>query len=182
LFDTNFLFYYSFNLTTTADLFETIVGENCIVNAFPGELFARIKLEGELTNDSDAGGLILAKVKRVLISADEASKKVYEVKFVEKEVYDFDGRGRKDIYLRLHPPCCTTLKLSPKTSVTLALQFQMDRKPFARMHYALDQLQNTDLLFPDLAKISMGLKEKEILELRYVVIFTNLMWRVAITI
>ncbi|XP_064619080.1 3'-5' exoribonuclease HELZ2-like [Lineus longissimus] len=155
----------SFNVCTTVDLLEMIREETTIVRAYPGELFAHIKLDDELTNDTDAGGLILASVRTVLISTDDSSKKVYEVKFVEKEVYDFDGRGRDHIYLRLHQACCTSLKLSPETKITLAIQFQMDRKPFARMHYALDQLQNTDLLFPDLAKISKGLQEKEILEL-----------------
>jgi hypothetical protein len=40
--------------------------------------------------------------------------------------------------------------LKSDVSVTMEFQFQLDRRLFCQMHYALDTLHSTDLVLPDL--------------------------------
>lgn len=78
---------------------------------------------------------------------------MFEAYFVNKEDFDFDGRGRDHIYLCLQPRCVEELALQDGQSVAMEIQFQLDRFPFCEMHYALDQLHSVDVVFPDLTKI-----------------------------
>jgi len=49
--------------------------------------------------------------------------------------------------------CCEELKLQKNMDVDVEIQFQMNRLIFSQMHYALDQLDCIELLFPDPKKI-----------------------------
>lgn len=129
--------------------------------AKPGELFARVPLQENLTEDTDAGKLILTSVRKVLIAPrSDSSKVVYEASIVNKENFEYDGRGRDYIYLCLSPDCVSRLGLKPGSSLDVEIQFQMDRLFFCRMHYATDQLQASDIVFPDVPKINPLRNEK----------------------
>ena len=157
---TNWCFRY--NLCTRVELLDHIFEETIFIPCNGAELFAKVPLKGELSEDTDAGKLILTSVSRVLIATTTSSsgngngsnsRKVYEAAFVAKENFDYDGRGRDYIYLCLSPTFCIERELKAGCSVDVEVQFQMDRKPFCIMHYAVDQLSSTDTVFPDLAKI-----------------------------
>jgi hypothetical protein len=49
--------------------------------------------------------------------------------------------------------------LKPDVNVTMEFQFQLDRRLFCQMHYALDKLHSTDLVLPDL---DMLIKQKPV--------------------
>ena len=77
---------------------------------------------------------------------------VYEANFVGENNYDFDGRGKDYIYLVISADVARALGASPGQTVTMEVQFQMDRRFFCRMHYALDSLRNKQIVFPDVVK------------------------------
>ena len=49
--------------------------------------------------------------------------------------------------------CCQELNLKPDVNVIMEFQFQLDRRLFCQMHYALDKLQSTDLVLPNLERL-----------------------------
>ena len=49
--------------------------------------------------------------------------------------------------------CCKELELHSDMDVEVEIQFQMNRLIFSQMHYAIDQLDCIELLFPDYIKI-----------------------------
>jgi hypothetical protein len=137
------------------------IEEATYVFAMAGELFAKVPLQENLTEDTDAGKLILTSVRKVLLAPrSDSSKVVYEASIVNKENFEFDGRGRDFIYLCLSPQCVKQLGLKPRTSIDVEIQFQMDRLFFCRMHYAIDQLQSSEIVFPDVPKINPLRNEK----------------------
>ena len=137
------------------------IEEATYVFAMAGELFARVPLQENLTEDTDAGKLILTSVRKVLLAPRaDSNKVVYEASIVNKENFEYDGRGRDFIYLCLSPQCVKQLGLKPGTSIDVEIQFQMDRLFFCRMHYAIDQLHSSEIVFPDVPKINPLRNEK----------------------
>ena len=135
--------------------------------AHPGELFAKVPLQEHLTEDTDAGKLILSSVRNVLLAPqDNSDKVVFEAAIVREENFNYDGRGRDYIYLCLSPKCVRQLKIKKGSSVNVELQFQMDRQFFCRMHYAVDQISSPDIVFPDVPKINPLRNEKHNLTIR----------------
>jgi len=49
--------------------------------------------------------------------------------------------------------CCEELKLHKNMDIDVEIQFQMNRLIFSQMHYAIDQLDCIEMLFPDYSKI-----------------------------
>ncbi|KAL8623914.1 hypothetical protein ACOMHN_054255 [Nucella lapillus] len=125
-----------------------------------GELFLRLALTENLTEDTGAGKLIVNSVKLVwLTRADMADKhRVYEATVLT------EARGKDFITVCLSPVCVRELELKAGTKVEMEVQFQMDRWHFIRMHCALDCLTNTDIVFPDITKINPLLNEKHTLK------------------
>ena len=75
-----------------------------MIFAQSGELFARVPLHGQLSEDTNAGKLILTSVCSVLVAPQGRSDRVvYEAVIVDKEHFDYDGRGRDYIYMCLSP-------------------------------------------------------------------------------
>lgn len=136
--------------------------------AFQGELFARVPLKESLTEDTDAGRLILSSVRKVLLAPQADSKKViYEAVIVKEENFNYDGRGRDFIYLCLSAACVQQLKLKAGSLIDVEIQFQMDRLSFCRMHFAVDSLSKESIVFPDVPKINPLRNEKHNLRVRY---------------
>ena len=48
----------------------------------------------------------------------------------------------------------------------MVVQFQMNRLHFMNMHYALDCLSGTDIVFPDITKINPLLNEEHTLKVK----------------
>ncbi|GFR93377.1 helicase with zinc finger domain 2, partial [Elysia marginata] len=124
-----------------------------------GDFFGKVNLPEYLTVDSVAGKLLLSSVRTALITcADSQSNKVYEINFVEQHNYDFDGRGKEYIYFVINAEAAKALAISPGQTVAMELQFQLDRRSFCRMHYALDSLRNLEVVFPDVIKFKPNVK------------------------
>ena len=99
----NLISIFSYNLKVYIEL-QNLINESTLVCARPGELFAKVPLEGQLSDDTDAGKLILSSVFNVLIAPHSTDGKiVYEAVIVQKENFNFDGKGKDYIYLCLSP-------------------------------------------------------------------------------
>jgi len=143
------------------------IEENVHVYASGGELFARVPLKESLTEDTNAGRLILTGVRKVLLALQSnTSDKVYEAVIVREDNFNYDGRGREFIYLCLSSQCVQELKLKEGALIDVEIQFQMDRLFFCRMHYAVDLLTNEGTVFPDVPKINPLRNEKHTLKVR----------------
>ena len=59
-----------------------------------------------------------------------------------------------------------SLNLESGDSLAIEMQFTMDRRPFCQMHYAVDQLDNTDIVFPDIRRIIPSVNEIQMLTIR----------------
>ncbi|OWF53235.1 helicase with zinc finger domain 2-like [Mizuhopecten yessoensis] len=141
-----------YNLEVTIDCVEGIQEETYLY-AHQGELFAKVPLNDYLTEDTDAGKLILSSVRKILIApTNNSSKTVFEAAIVRKDNFDYDGRGKEYIYLCLSKACVSQLNLKKNMSIEVEIQFQMDRMHFCMMHFAIDKLQTTDVVFPDISK------------------------------
>ena len=62
--------------------------------------------------------------------------------------------------------CVKDLGLRTNQTIGVEIQFQMNRLPFCQMHYAVDQLEENDVVFPDLSKIRPELYERHTLLVR----------------
>ena len=62
--------------------------------------------------------------------------------------------------------CVYDLELVGGMYLKVQLQFQMDRLAFCRMHFAVDQLVNTDVVFPDVSRIDANWNEKHVFKIR----------------
>ncbi|KAL3877847.1 hypothetical protein ACJMK2_035491 [Sinanodonta woodiana] len=154
----------SYNLCATIEVVD-VINDDGMICAHPGELFARVPLQENLTEDTDAGKLILTSVRKVLLAPQNQSEKVvFEACIVREDNFNYDGRGRDYIYLCLSPSCVRRLNLKAKDVLTIELQFQMNRLFFCRMHFAIDQLNNTEIVFPDVPKINPLRNERHILK------------------
>lgn len=141
-----------YNLEVTIDCVGGIE-EDTYLYAHAGELFAKVPLNDYLTEDTDAGKLILSSVRKVLIAPiNDSSKKVFEAAIVRKDNFDYDGRGKEYIYLCLSKACVSQLNLQKNMSIEVEIQFQMDRMHFCMMHFAIDKMHTTDVVFPDISK------------------------------
>ncbi|XP_022318175.2 3'-5' exoribonuclease HELZ2-like isoform X3 [Crassostrea virginica] len=143
----------SYNLCQTITVLQCIQ-EQTFVNSTGGELFAKVPLTEYLTEDTDAGKLILNSVRTVLLAPQShAGSCVYESVIVGRDNFDYDGRGKEYLYLCLSSQCVQALALQHGMTLKVEIQFQMNRMWFCSMHFAVDNLTSTDVVFPDLSKI-----------------------------
>ena len=70
-----FVLVFSFNLCVSIECLQSIE-ESVYLSAMPGELFARVPLQESLTEDTDAGRLILTSVRKVLLAPQNTDSKV----------------------------------------------------------------------------------------------------------
>ncbi|KAK7502369.1 hypothetical protein BaRGS_00006322, partial [Batillaria attramentaria] len=119
-----------------------------------GELFARLKLEDVLSEDSVAGKLILQSAQMVWIApasqntADPSQKpktKVYEAMIEDK--------GKNFVFFRLSSTCVNELNLSCDEDFSAQIQFQLNRLPKCEMHAAVDALSTLNIVFPNVKDI-----------------------------
>uniref|UniRef100_A0A671T1C6 Probable helicase with zinc finger domain n=1 Tax=Sinocyclocheilus anshuiensis TaxID=1608454 RepID=A0A671T1C6_9TELE len=119
-----------------------------------GQLFARFKLTETLSEDTLAGRLVMTKVNSVLLlpvfkermgqnQPSGAKERVYEA-LIEEKTKDY-------IFLRVCKDCCDELGLVSDQELQVELQFQLNRLPLCEMHYALDRVRDSGILFPDVS-------------------------------
>ena len=151
------------------------ISDPSLIIAQGGELFAKVPLNENLTEDSDAGKLILTSVRKVFFAPkDNSDKVVYEAAIVRADNFDFDGRGKEYLYLCLSATSVRSLGLTKGSSLSVEIQFQMDRMMFCMMQHSIDQLSSIDIVFPDISKLRPLYSERHDLKVRYVYRYSNL--------
>ncbi|XP_064477972.1 probable helicase with zinc finger domain isoform X2 [Ornithodoros turicata] len=134
------------NICTTLDVRNTIEtsARDATQTSYAqgGELYAVLGLEEDITDDTPAGELLLTGCKRVWFSlVSQKDGKVYEALL--------EHVSKKVVYLRLQRDCVQELGLTPRTKLDVEIQFHLNRLPLCEMHYAVDKLCPTSLVFPD---------------------------------
>ncbi|KAI8742129.1 helicase with zinc finger domain [Biomphalaria glabrata] len=149
-----------FNVTTSLQLVNRFLLMPSLLPtakyAHGGELFARMKLEDDLSEDSMAGRLILqsSNIAWIADAKKERPEKVYEAIIEDK--------GKNFIFMRLSKPCVEELGLSCDQEFTAQIQFQLNRLPMCEMHSAVDRLPTLDIVFPDLDNVPEKLELEDI--------------------
>lgn len=140
-----------FNITTSLQLvnrFLLMPGSLSAAKfAQDGELFARMKLEDDLSVDSVAGRLILKSTNLVWLAPHKPGSKNNAL---PKKVYEavIEDRGKNFIFLRLSSECVEELELTCDQEFSVEVQFQLNRLHFCEMHHAVDALSTLDIVFP----------------------------------
>ncbi|XP_013382941.1 probable helicase with zinc finger domain [Lingula anatina] len=116
--------------------------------AVNGELFARMKLNTEISEDTSHGRLILQTVNTVLLAPFDPKKKNKEPETVYEAMVE--EKGKDFIMVRISKECVQELGLKPDKELNAEVQFQLNRLPVCEMHHAIDKLQDVRLVFPDL--------------------------------
>lgn len=110
-----------------------------------GELYAFINLSQDLSEDTLCGRLILNNCSSVFLTLDvqqtERRPRVYEALIEDK--------GKNVVYLRLSATTVTEMNLIPDSTVTVQVQFQLNRLLYCEWHYAVDKMPNLKLIFPE---------------------------------
>ncbi|XP_059174915.1 helicase with zinc finger domain 2-like isoform X2 [Physella acuta] len=148
-----------YNMISEVTASQTLEEFEVFIIAKNGDLFIKLNLAENLSEDTLAGKLVLTSVRTVLLAPVGSKSKVYEANIVGQNNYGYDGRGKEHIYLVVSATVISALQLAPGKKTTLELQFQMDRTFFCRMHYALDNLQTTDVVFPDVVKFKPDINQ-----------------------
>jgi len=125
--------------------------------ARPGELFGRIELNSELADDSKAGRLILTKCTSVLLKLKMKKKnKKTDAKQKQSQIADnkkvweclIEDSAKSVIYVRLPTALVTELELKKDVRLKGDVQFKLNRLALAEMHYAVDRLLDTSIVYP----------------------------------
>ncbi|XP_076449410.1 putative helicase with zinc finger domain [Babylonia areolata] len=121
-----------------------------------GELFARLRFEDVLSEDSSAGRLILQNAHSAWVApappadgsdaGQKAKIKVYEAHIEEK--------GKNFVFLRLSAECVKDLNLTCDEVFAAQIQFQLNRLPKCEMHSAVDNLSTLNIVFPDNSNVT----------------------------
>lgn len=151
--------YYNFSYNVIEEITTLSNVDNCdeinFVIARQGCLLARIPMHNQLSSDFPAGKLILQNSIKVLLAkitnSHNSKEKVYEVSMVLNGNYGVDGRGREYMYISLSPQFVSDHSLTNGSKIKVEIQFEMNRLPICKMHYAVDRLDksgNIHKIFP----------------------------------
>ena len=130
--------------------------------ARPGELFGRIELNSELSEDSQAGRLILTKCNSIFLKFDtglvdpkQKKKKEKKVKLNRKKTWEclIEDTGKSVIYIRLSGAMVKENKLTPDMKIKAEVQFKLSRTVMAEMHYAIDKITDLSIVYPDMEPV-----------------------------
>ena len=115
----------------------------------PGELFGKMSLKGNLSEDTTSGRLILTNCSSLLLrksgtgstdtgSATKNGNVVY--------VTGIEDSGKATLYLRLSSRLVQDFDLKRDKELEVEVQFQLNRLPLVEMHHAVDQLPDMSLV------------------------------------
>ncbi|XP_041363275.1 probable helicase with zinc finger domain [Gigantopelta aegis] len=121
--------------------------------AHDGQLFARMKLEDNLSQDSMGGRLILLNAQTAWIAADSHDLEKKEAKPDKAYEVVIEDKGKNFIFLRVSAQCVKELGLTCDEEFKAQVQFQLNRLSKCEMHSAVDKLSTLDIVFPDIDKI-----------------------------
>ncbi|CAN8003158.1 unnamed protein product, partial [Ixodes hexagonus] len=140
-----------YNIKVFLDIVDTITSSSANATdsyyAQGGELYAKLNLESELTDDTPAGRLVLQNCRLLWLSSAGAPQLAGR----KRRVYEapIELTKKKCVYLKLSKQCVDELQLKPRTEFEAEVQFLLDRISLCEMHYAVDKLSTPSLVFPD---------------------------------
>lgn len=128
--------------------------------ARPGELFGRIELSSELSEDSQAGRLILTKCQAILVrfgppagaeGGASKRKKEKKVKLNRKKIWEclIEDTAKSVVYVRLSSAMVKENKLTPDMRIKAEVQFKLSRLSMVEQHYAIDKVTDLSIVYPD---------------------------------
>ncbi|KAK4291927.1 hypothetical protein Pmani_035272 [Petrolisthes manimaculis] len=134
----------------------------------PGELFGKLELTSEISEDSHHGRLVLANCNSMLVSPvlhnQKKGRRNVASTEIAKEGDEGDSKSRrkifevhiedktkKEIYVRFSTRATAELQLTDDEEVKVEVQFQLNRLPLCEMHSALDHLPSLEMIFPDVS-------------------------------
>ncbi|XP_038069639.1 probable helicase with zinc finger domain [Patiria miniata] len=168
-----------FNIRTTLQLsssFHLVPTRNVGARySVDGQLFALLRLNDELSEDTKGGKLILNSCNTVLLAPQHSGSRDKEQGAKKNQQGDHKAptsptadpsapptntlemvyectiteKGKGEIYLTLPKTCVDALKLKTSTEFKVELQFQLNRLPLCEMHYAVDKQPDMSMLFPN---------------------------------
>ncbi|XP_063608279.1 probable helicase with zinc finger domain isoform X2 [Penaeus indicus] len=170
-----------FNIKTTLQIVNTYMllpsTASTAKYSRPGELFAKLELSSEISEDSHHGRLVLSNCNTILVAPVTEDSEVKETSKQEssasgsptagrkegeseekeilkpkRRIYEvlIEDKTKKEIYLRFSEAAVSELHLAHDEEVTVEVQFQLNRLPLCEMHSALDRLPSLDIVFPDM--------------------------------
>ncbi|XP_028314617.1 helicase with zinc finger domain 2-like isoform X2 [Gouania willdenowi] len=113
----------------------------------PQQLFGAVSMPCNLTMDTPEGTILKQSVHFALISTlttGHQNSKVYEASIMKQ------WSSKNKLHLLLSKQCCVDLRLKGDESYQMEVQFQLERLKFCNMHKAVDLLQDTKNVIPDL--------------------------------
>ena len=137
-----------------------VVKKDEVLHAQEEWLYGSFHVSRPITPDDAQGRLLMRNLFKsfgsVLIAKSQKNSVVYEVLVDSVE----DSR----VILKLSERCCKDLELSNNTSLTVDVQFHINRLPFCEMHDSIDRLgpEHFRILFPEIT--STVLQEKVFLK------------------
>jgi len=131
--------------------------------ARPGELFGRIELGAELSEDSPAGRLILTRCNSILLKFNtftlresKKKKKENKVKFNKKKrIWEclIEDTLKTVLYIRLSSKMVEENNLTPDVKLKAEVQFKLSRLSLTEMHQAIDKISSMSHLHPDIDSV-----------------------------
>lgn len=121
----------------------------------PGELFGKLELSSEISEDSHHGRLVLSNCNSMLVAStitpSSDSERGGETPKARRCIYEvlIEDKTKKEIYLRFSEQSVAALNFTEDEEATVEVQFQLNRLPLCEMHAALDRLPSLDMIFPD---------------------------------
>jgi len=130
--------------------------------ARPGELFGRIELNSQLSDDSKAGKLILTKCSSILLKnhiepavpEKKKGKKKPEKKrkslTSNTKIWEclIEDTAKSVIYVRLPAALVLDMNLQTDMRVKAEVQFKLSRVALVEMHYAVDRIPDLKVVYP----------------------------------
>ncbi len=134
-------------LTKSYVLASNVASSSTAKYARPGELFGKMTLGSNLSEDTPAGRLILTNCSLLLLTV--TGKPKGEGEKPTRYVSAIEDRGKNEVYLRLSEALVNHHALKPEGNLEVEVQFQLNRVPVCEMHSAVDALSEIDLVFPN---------------------------------
>ncbi|PIK43142.1 putative serine/threonine-protein kinase/endoribonuclease IRE1-like isoform X4 [Apostichopus japonicus] len=97
-------------------------------------------------DDSEASELVRKCVRMVWLKFDNDSNIIYEAEIAAR--HNLDLREFDNFYIKLSEKCVDDQSLQDGWENKVLLQFKIDRMPFCKQLYAIDNFKETQLLFP----------------------------------
>ncbi|XP_015780761.1 PREDICTED: uncharacterized protein LOC107358681 [Acropora digitifera] len=145
----------SFNVQETSlQVAKLIVKREEVLCAQGDWLYGSFHVTRSITPDDAEGRLLMRTLGTVLIAKSDEGSVVYEALVDSVE----DSR----IIVKLSKRCCEELKLSNSSSITVDIQFYINRLPLCEMHDSIERLgpEHFRIVFPELGDRN---SEKEVM-------------------